>query len=321
MKQLLQKMIDHIDEHISEPLNLDGISWHVGLSKYYLNHMFSIYTGFSVMEYVRRKKLEYALSELASTNKRIVDIALDVGYSSERAFSRAVVRAYGHSPAYFRENSFLKTRRMVLYDLTTDPDETAILEGFTPEFQTVKQSVLEKGFLSMKSNFSEVKYEIIDKMTVLSGTAIGEEPEDAIIERMHRLAGSYGINVIRSFGFDSPIEGSEDVTKLRGYEYWLVIEDKELTALPDIKSFLYEDTSITVKQIPAFRYASLRITDPMYNPFELISTGWRTLVDWLEKHDFKEPDFKFNPAANCLEEVKTIDGITYMDIYIPVDCV
>jgi AraC family transcriptional regulator len=54
MKQLLQKMIDHIDEHISEPLNLDGISWHVGLSKYYLNHMFSIYTGFSVMEYVRR---------------------------------------------------------------------------------------------------------------------------------------------------------------------------------------------------------------------------------------------------------------------------
>jgi AraC-like DNA-binding protein len=49
-------MIDHIDEHISEPLSLDGISWHVGLSKYYLNHMFSIYTGFSVMEYVRRKK-------------------------------------------------------------------------------------------------------------------------------------------------------------------------------------------------------------------------------------------------------------------------
>ena len=62
------------------------------------------------------------------------------------------------------------------------------------------------------------------------------------------------------------------------------------------------------------------VNDPMSNPFELISTGWRTLVDWLEKHDFQEPDFKFDPAANCLEEVKTIDGITYMDIYIPVDC-
>ena len=48
MKQLLQKMIDHIDEHISEPLNLDGISWHVGLSKYYLNHMFSLYRQIAV---------------------------------------------------------------------------------------------------------------------------------------------------------------------------------------------------------------------------------------------------------------------------------
>ncbi len=106
---------------------------------------------------------------------------------------------------------------------------------------------------------------------------------------------------------------------LRGYEYWLVVNDNELDKLPDSNSFMFEDISITVKQIPSYRYASLRITDPMSNPFELIGTGWRTLVDWLENHDFKEPDFKFNLEANCLEEVKSIDGITYMDIYIPVD--
>jgi hypothetical protein len=156
----------------------------------------------------------------------------------------------------------------------------------------------------MKSNFSEVKYEIIDKMTVLSGTAIGEEPEDAIIETMHRLAEATVLTSQDSFGFDSPIEGSEDVTKLRGYEYWLVIDDKELGKLPDTKSFLFEDTRITVKQIPAFRYASLRITDPMSNPFELISTGWRTLVDWLEKHDFKDPISSLTPQQIALRRSK-----------------
>lgn len=110
----------------------------------------------------------------------------------------------------------------------------------------------------------------------------------------------------------------QDITNFSS-KYPVYIRICNIIQLSDSNSFLFEDITITVKQIPAYRYASLRITDPMSNPFELISTGWRTLVDWLEKHDFQEPDFKFDPAANCLEEVKTIDGITYMDIYIPVD--
>lgn len=55
MKQYLQKAIHYVDEHIDAPLNLDMIAKHVGFSKFYLNHMFSIYTGFSVMAYVRKK--------------------------------------------------------------------------------------------------------------------------------------------------------------------------------------------------------------------------------------------------------------------------
>ncbi|MBN2851561.1 MAG: helix-turn-helix transcriptional regulator [Clostridia bacterium] len=320
MKQQLQKAIDFVDEHIDMQLSLDMIARHIGFSKYYFNHMFSIYTGFSVMEYVRKKKLEYALDELR-TEKRILDIALEIGYSSERAFSRAIVNEYGYPPTYFRHHDVLKTRRLIIYDLKLKVDEDRILSGFPPAFEKVKQGIEKKGIMKMKQYLSDVHYEVIENMTVISGTAIGSEPEDAIIGIMNRLSKTYGIEVLRTFGFDSPVEGTEDVKKHRGYEYWLSINNEMLKKLPDAAKFDFEGTEITIKNIPAYRYASIRISDPFGDPFERIGTGWRFLVSWLEDHDFKDTVCTECVNVNCLEEVKTVDGVTVMDIFIPVDTV
>lgn len=314
----LQRAIDFIDGHVEEPLNLDRIAEHIGFSKFYMNHMFSIYTGFSVMEYVRRKKLEYAVSQL-KTDKRIIDIALEVGYSSERAFSRAVVNAYGHSPTYFRDHDVLKTRNLVIYNLKLEADEERILAGFPPTFETVKQNIKRKGIDTMKKYLSDVRYETIENLLVLSGTAVGNEPEDAIIDTMNRFAKTYGIEVLRSFGFDSPVEGTEDVTQFRGYECWLSIDEKMLEKLPKEEGFKFEETLVTLKRIPTYRYATLRIEDPMVDPFERIGSGWQFLVKWLEDHEFKASDFERCENANCLEEVKMAGDMMVMDIYIPVD--
>ncbi len=320
MKFYLQKAIDFIDDHIRMPLSLDMIADHIGFSKFYLNHMFSVYTGLSIMAYVRKKKLEYALDEL-KTDKRIIDIALEIGYSSERAFSRAIFNVYGQSPNYFRKKEVLKTRRLVIYDLNLTADEDRILADFPSNFETVTQNMTVEGIRNMKKYLSDVRYEVIDKMVVLSGTMIGAEPEDAIIALMNRLAEVYDIKPHRAFGFDVPVEGNDDVTRLRGYEYWLAVDetipDKFLS--PGATEFEFEGTLIKVKHIPAYRYATLRIEDPMSDPFERIGTGWRYLVSWLEDHEFKEPDFVRCDLANCLEEVKIVEGITVMDIFIPVD--
>ena len=306
MIEYLQKAVDYIDEHVDEALSLDQISNYLGFSKFYLNHMFSIYTGYSLIAYVRKKKLEYAI-DLLKTDKRILDIALEIGYASERAFSRAMTNEYGHSPSYFRTHNVLKTRRLVIYNLKLDADEERYAQ------------IIEKGCHRMKTYLSQVRYEVIEAKTVLSGTAIGSEPEEAIIGLMNQLAGEYVLPVERAFGFDSPVEGSEDVMQLRGYEYWLLVDQAQLEKLPSQEPFDYNGTEVTIKHIPSYRYATLRITDPFSDPFERIGTGWRYLVSWLEDHDFKEPDFQFNPTLHCLEEVKEIDGATVMDIYIPID--
>lgn len=171
----------------------------------------------------------------------------------------------------------------------------------------------------MKEYLSEVSFVVIPAMTVLSGVAIGAEPEEEISGKMERLADTFGINVRRSFGFDSPVTESENKAHSRGYEYWLVLAAEELEKLPDPKTFDFEGTAFQVKPIPGYRYATLRVEEPFADPFERIGTGWRVLVDWLDDHDLCDSDFGPPPDAACLEEINVIDGKTCMDLYIPVD--
>lgn len=322
MKEYLQSIIDYIDEHIAKPTNLDAIEEYIGFSKFYLNHLFSVYTGYSIMAYVRKKKLEYALDELKS-NKRIVDIALEIGYSSERSFARAIQKEYGHSPAYFRNNEVLKTRTLVVYDLSLDVSENKIYSKFPANHESIKNIISKKGIEEMKKYLSDVSYTIIDPMTVLGCTIYGSDPEEQVIELMHQLAKAYNLKPLREFGFDSPVESAEDVINYRGYEFWLAVTEEDLECLPSRETFEWEGHTIVVKDIPAYRYATIRVEDPFSNPFERITGGWKFLVGWLEDHDFAEVDFH-NPGLdckniNCLEEVKEVEGITVMDLYIPVD--
>lgn len=171
----------------------------------------------------------------------------------------------------------------------------------------------------MENFLSDVRYEVIDSMVVVSGVAIGSEPEDYIIGKMNHLAEHYQLNVIRTFGFDSPVEASTDVTTLRGYELWLSIPKGDIDKLPNPETFDFEGVKINIKNIPGYRYATLRIEDPMSDPFQRIGTGWQYLVKWLEDHDFKALDFERCQQANCLEEVKEVAGVTVMDIFIPID--
>lgn len=170
----------------------------------------------------------------------------------------------------------------------------------------------------MKEYYSDISYDVIDSMIVLSGTAIGSEPETKIITIMNDLAEAYQLRVPRTFGFDIPIDRNDNVTNHRGYEYWLAVDEAELVKLPSAYSFEFEGVNIYIKQIPSCRYAKLRIEDPFIDPIERIGGGWRRLVGWLEKHDFKDAGIVRCDNAYCLEEVKAINGTIVIDIYVPV---
>lgn len=334
MKAYLEACVDYIENQLintlEQPLGLDAISRAIGFSKYYLNAMFSTYTGMSLMQYTRRRRLYYGLlAYCKEPSSRLVDVAQMLGYSSERAFARAVVTDFGRSPSYFRSKGVPASQRLVIYDLGLTLPEDLLEQAVPASQKSIQQQLKERGVENMRTYLSDVSYVVLPAMTVLSGVAQGNEPEEAIIGLMNRFAAEYGLKVTRAFGFDSPVEGDRDAMDYRGYEYWLVVSEEELAAKGGSEGLSFEGTEIVKKQIPSYRYATLAIEDPFSAPFERIPGGWRALMAWLESRDFKEmSDCKEASAgaycqAQCLEEVVEVTGAdgqgqTVMRIYIPV---
>ena len=106
----ISEAINYIERNIKEPVTIDDITRHAGLSTYYFQKGFSMLCGWTVGEYIRLRRLSLAGSELASTDRKIIDIALDYGYDSPDSFTKAFTRFHGVTPtAVRRDGATLKS--------------------------------------------------------------------------------------------------------------------------------------------------------------------------------------------------------------------
>lgn len=117
----IQSVVDYIDENMSEALDLDVIAVATGYSKYHLSRMFAFCTGYSIHEYVRRRRLTEAARRLVLTKERIIDISLECGYSNQQSFTNGFESVFGETPAQYRKN---KTFSPVQLKLRVSPLKT-----------------------------------------------------------------------------------------------------------------------------------------------------------------------------------------------------
>lgn len=105
MKQYspLEQAIEYIEAHLHEGVSLHDVSRETGYSYYYMTRLFSSVLGESVGHYIRRRRLYRAAEKLIHTRQRVIDIALEWGFASPEAFSRAFKAAFGTSPADYRK--------------------------------------------------------------------------------------------------------------------------------------------------------------------------------------------------------------------------
>lgn len=98
----VEKMIDWVEYNISNNPKLEDMANHVGYSEYYCSSKFREFTGITFKKYVLKRKLTLAANSLLMTDEKILNIALDYGFSSNEAFSRAFLKEYGYSPKDYR---------------------------------------------------------------------------------------------------------------------------------------------------------------------------------------------------------------------------
>jgi AraC family transcriptional regulator len=101
----MQRVLDHIDQHLDEDLDLEAMSGVAAFSKYHFHRQFTSTFGLSVHRYVqlaRMKRASYGLADKGAQS--VTDIAMDAGYDAPDAFARAFRQRLGQSPSSFRKS-------------------------------------------------------------------------------------------------------------------------------------------------------------------------------------------------------------------------
>lgn len=100
----MQRVLDHIDRHLDDDLDLDAMSGIAAFSKFHFHRQFMATFGLSVHRYVQLARMKRASYRLAYRDAQsITEIAMDAGYDAPDAFARAFRQRVGLSPSSFRK--------------------------------------------------------------------------------------------------------------------------------------------------------------------------------------------------------------------------
>ena len=111
--QRINRVLDHIDQHLGDPLDLEGLAGVAAFSPYHFHRIFRAMVGEPLNQYVRRIRLEKAASLLVSQPDRpVLDIAVDCGFGSAASFARAFKEAFGCSASQWRDGAHRQHSKM-----------------------------------------------------------------------------------------------------------------------------------------------------------------------------------------------------------------
>ncbi len=101
---VVDTVINYIDEHYAdEELSLNFLASYVNFSPNHLSMMFSQQTGVSFIKYLTDYRMNKAKELLRCTNKRSVDISIEVGYKDPHYFSYCFKKYQGVTPTQYRK--------------------------------------------------------------------------------------------------------------------------------------------------------------------------------------------------------------------------
>ncbi len=109
----VNKAIWFIESHFDDDINLQTIADMSYVSRHHLVRAFGTATGYSVMRYVRARRLSVAAEKLVTGAPNILDVAIDAGYNSHEAFTRAFCNQFGITPEALRRQQHLENISLV----------------------------------------------------------------------------------------------------------------------------------------------------------------------------------------------------------------
>lgn len=101
----VEKIIRYMYDHINQKVTLGQLSRLVQLTPPYLSKIFKETTGYSVIEFFNKLKMDKAKAQIMDGNKKIKEIAESIGFKDEFYFSRIFKKIEGISPSEFHNKN------------------------------------------------------------------------------------------------------------------------------------------------------------------------------------------------------------------------
>ena len=98
----LRKVEDFVREKLEDPISVESLASLVDLSPFHFSRVFKQATGMTPLEFVTRERITRAQQFMRETTRSLIEIALDVGYTSPSHFAQVFRRVVGVTPTTFR---------------------------------------------------------------------------------------------------------------------------------------------------------------------------------------------------------------------------
>ncbi|MEJ8555085.1 AraC family transcriptional regulator [Tepidibacter sp. Z1-5] len=115
-----ERAVIYIENHLGEDINVIDVAKEAGYSYYHFTRIFQSLLGESIGNYIQKRRLSNGAKELLYSDKKIINIALENGFDSPEAFSRAFKAVYRVSPKQYRNNRlevFIGNKKEISMDL------------------------------------------------------------------------------------------------------------------------------------------------------------------------------------------------------------
>jgi AraC family transcriptional regulator len=291
---LLQQVIDYIEEHIKNEIDPEKLAKMVGYSPYHFYRIFHKHIGYTVMDYVLKRKLQFALHELVN-GKKILQIALDYGFETHSGFTKAFKRCFGTPPSLYRLHCPVSLPQKL--DLMSLHQKN--IGGIVMQPKIIKRQSFSVGGKTFESNMANVSY-------TRDAPAYWDQEglTDGSIERfLYKLLspkkhGEYCIN----------LSSTQDENS---FIYLFAVEFDQELQFPD---------GLTLLQIPEATYAIFQTPLVDVDQFvPAIKGTWRYILeDWFPQSSYEVDeegfDFEYYDEHCHYWDFEKI----YMEIHIPI---
>lgn len=177
----IQLTLEYLEEHLDEKVDIEALAKMASLSPFYYQRLFRRLVKKPVAEYAKLRRMARAVDALRESDKRILDIALELGFTSHEHFTRVFKETFGITPESYRSHPQALNRmtkpELLLHYTMIDEGVPLVTEGIVLEINRAQ--------VAEPIPFVGLRYKAPVTLMQGFGTESGADPLDDLWQRFH----------------------------------------------------------------------------------------------------------------------------------------